>query len=1001
MTGHTSLTHLHTAQHQQPPNHSPPAGSGNVTTATIQIHRLSTLLPTVQVRDAFFDKADQMVATLWARGQDPNDKEVPYWPWKRFCEIPGANLYNMDEVGSDPNKGRKKTTGHVDEAHDGLQHRFAETDGDNNPFHVTNCLTTRADGTTPIPPMLGHSNPASKAKSGSPKISRSYLKGLWVDTGAGGFVNTTGISVFVTKSGSMTKDRFPAFCHHFVQHLPEGQGKGGEPVVLVFDGHASRWNYSGLQYLMKNNVFCLCLPGHTSVWAQPNDGGPNASFKSTLADKISAWRHTHRALPGIQALIKMTRADFNAIFAQAWLTWTAKQRAERASGGNSIMTGWRGTGLYPFNREAPYWSAAIAKFGQREELAQSHTLAAGRTHALGANAPTALSPPRRTAALQAAFAAVVAKHAPRLGTNRATEEMVAEATEAAEESTTAVVGEQTAGAAATEETVGAAATEEVGAAVEETAAAAMDEVDETDRTNFDDGEPEDMLTEEQASALKAKEAAAAAAAAAAPLVVPASASSDVVQSAVLQVRQEAKVHGFKSRLENMETLASITLQNKSTDGSTTPSTLVALADSYLLVRSDGTQETLRREDAAVQLAARFDVPAQPKGELALEEAAAVRKREALQAAAAREAEQRAAIEAATTQWHEQQAELAWELGITFEGWQRIVALLSKPPPVRVGGLVVMNSVAAGRSVVIDAAVQDAIAAPLHESVRAAAERADEQGKKQGREVGVTQDPFGIDVSSIMPTLEEANRTASANAEAKRKRKEARTCDQAAKADEKLRDACRKLLSGRAKGDPAECAIGALIVLIKWRNGKVPANTKAENKAAVVAAWRAVEAPVEELRARAGAEAGAAAPAAPKNKTKRRKAVDSSDEEEADDDEDTDEEESERRGGTRRKTCNKKGGDDSESEDESDESDESDEDEDGDEEEEDGEPKYDVKCIHAQKGKGKTLQYQVEWDGWAELTWEPGSFMLSTFALREWEESGKAAWEASKKQQPKK
>ena len=88
-------------------------------------------------------------------------------------------------------------------------------------------------------------------------------------------------------------------------------------------------------------------------------------------------------------------------------------------------------------------------------------------------------------------------------------------------------------------------------------------------------------------------------------------------------------------------------------------------------------------------------------------------------------------------------------------------------------------------------------------------------------------------------------------------------------------------------------------------------------------------------------------------------------------------------------------------DESDESDESDEDEDGDEEEEDGEPKYDVKCIHAQKGKGKTLQYQVAWDGWAELTWEPGSFMLSTFALREWEESGKAAWEASKKQQPKK
>jgi len=57
------------------------------------------------------------------------------------------------------------------------------------------------------------------------------------------------------------------------------------------------------------------------------------------------------------------------------------------------------------------------------------------------------------------------------------------------------------------------------------------------------------------------------------------------------------------------------------------------------------------------------------------------------------------------------------LRCTCEDWKRIVALLMKPPPVRIGADIVMNSVATGRAIVIDAAVEDALAAPLHESRR--------------------------------------------------------------------------------------------------------------------------------------------------------------------------------------------------------------------------------------------------------------------------------------------
>ena len=199
---------------------------------------------------------------------------------------------------------------------DSMRHNFEDTDGDNNPFHVTNCLTTCADGLTPIPPFLGHSNPS--ATNDDCNITSKYLHGI-VSMANGKRINSTGIRVFVTKSGSMTKKRFPNFCKHFVRYLPQGQGKEGLPVILVFDGHASRWSYQGLHYLLQHNVYCLCLPGHTSIWAQPNDCGPNSSFKSILGDHICEWRNTHRTLPGSESLVKMERGDFNSIFCQAWL----------------------------------------------------------------------------------------------------------------------------------------------------------------------------------------------------------------------------------------------------------------------------------------------------------------------------------------------------------------------------------------------------------------------------------------------------------------------------------------------------------------------------------------------------------------------------------------------------------------------------------------------------------------------------------------------------------
>jgi hypothetical protein len=62
-----------------------------------------------QVRQGFFDLVDKMTTNLYRRAQDPNDPRVDKsFVYKTFGEIPDAQKYNMDEIGNDSNKGRKK-----------------------------------------------------------------------------------------------------------------------------------------------------------------------------------------------------------------------------------------------------------------------------------------------------------------------------------------------------------------------------------------------------------------------------------------------------------------------------------------------------------------------------------------------------------------------------------------------------------------------------------------------------------------------------------------------------------------------------------------------------------------------------------------------------------------------------------------------------------------------------------------------------------------------------
>ena len=61
------------------------------------------------------------------------------------------------------------------------------------------------------------------------------------------------------------------------------------------------------------------------------------------------------------------------------------------------------------------------------------------------------------------------------------------------------------------------------------------------------------------------------------------------------------------------------------------------------------------------------------------------------------------------------------------------------------------------------------------------------------------------------------------------------------------------------------------------------------------------------------------------------------------------------------------------------------------EESDEDNSYDVEAIHGTKGKGKTLMYLVEWEGYPEekdRTWEPVANLAQNHVLAEWLERSK-------------
>jgi len=136
----------------------------------------------------------------------------------------------------------------------------------------------------------------------------------------------------MSKSGWMDGELFPLwFRCHFLKYAPSDR-----PLLLLLDGHSSHYNPQVIREAAQSGVILFCLPPNVTHVAQPLDSTPFHSLKVHWDYACDQYMSSH---PGKVVTIY----EFSHLFSQAW---------HQAMTPMTILSGFRATGVYPFNRQA-------------------------------------------------------------------------------------------------------------------------------------------------------------------------------------------------------------------------------------------------------------------------------------------------------------------------------------------------------------------------------------------------------------------------------------------------------------------------------------------------------------------------------------------------------------------------------------------------------------------------------------------------------------------------
>lgn len=212
-------------------------------------------------------------------------------------------IYNMDEKGC-------RLTVHYQQsvlAQKGAQRVYLQSSENAESITIVGCVNALR---TAIPPIV-----IFKGKRLKPELFDNLPPGSFVEKLAKGYMK---IELFKT----------------FLGHL--SQYKSAGPCLLIFDGAACHLDLSIVDVSDTIGINLYCLPSNTTHELQPLDKAVHRSFKHLWGAEVLSFMDQKRDK-------KLTKARFNIIISSVW---------SKCMTHSNITSGFRATGLYPFNPQA-------------------------------------------------------------------------------------------------------------------------------------------------------------------------------------------------------------------------------------------------------------------------------------------------------------------------------------------------------------------------------------------------------------------------------------------------------------------------------------------------------------------------------------------------------------------------------------------------------------------------------------------------------------------------
>ena len=215
-----------------------------------------------------------------------------------------SQIYNVDETGMPLDHRPPKIV-----TKRGQKKVCSRTSGDKSQVTVIACVS--ATGHV-IPPFV-----IFDAKGLNYEWTRGQVPGTRYSLSSTGWVDTELFKGWLNK--------------HFLKHAV-----GSRPLLLVLDGHSTHYQPELIKYCLDNDVVLMCLPPHTTHESQPLD---SSVFKPLKQNWQNACHRFVEKNPGRV----ITKYDFSPLLCKAW---------GNAMVPNNIISGFRRSGIFPFNPNA-------------------------------------------------------------------------------------------------------------------------------------------------------------------------------------------------------------------------------------------------------------------------------------------------------------------------------------------------------------------------------------------------------------------------------------------------------------------------------------------------------------------------------------------------------------------------------------------------------------------------------------------------------------------------